>query len=100
MNSAKCIALIVPKWQCLNPHIFMKNDRRLNIFSNLGSAKDYLLNDIKKFCQKGLAKKSKKKPTRAQIFRYESRKNNFCSYLVFANEHTLQFPKIIYEYKS
>ena len=61
----------------------MKNDHRWNIFSNLSSGQQYLLNDIKKFRQKRLVKKSKfvwrkKNPPRAQIFRYfrtESRNN-------------------------
>ena len=30
-------ALIVPKWSSLNPHNFMKNYHRGNIFSNLSS---------------------------------------------------------------
>ena len=46
----------------------MKNDHRWNIFSNLSSGQQYLLNDIKNFRQKWLVKKSKfvwrkKKPT-------------------------------------
>ena len=62
----------------------MKNDHRWNIFSNLSSGQQYFLNDIKKFRQKWLVKKSKfvwrkKNPPRAQIFRYfhiESRNKN------------------------
>ena len=60
-----------------------KNDHRKNIFLNLSSGQQYLSNDIKKFHQKWLVKKSKfvwrkKNPHRAQIFRYfriESRNN-------------------------
>ena len=57
-----------PKWQSLNPHNFTKNDHRWNIFSNLSSGQQYFLNDIKRFRQKWLVKKSKfvwrkKKPT-------------------------------------
>ena len=67
------------------PHNFTKNDHRWNIFSNLSSGQQYLSNDIKKFRQKWLDKKSKfvwrkkKNPPRAQIFRYfriESRNNH------------------------
>ena len=84
-------ALIVPnwpKWQSLNPHNFTKNDHGWNIFSNLSSGQQYLLNDKKRFRQKWLVKKSKlvwrkRNPPRAQIFRYfriESRnKNDFIS---------------------
>ena len=64
-----------PKWKSLNPHNFTKNDHRWNIFSNLSSGQQYLLNDIKKFRQNSLVNKSKfvwrkKNPPRAQIFRY------------------------------
>ena len=65
-------------------HKLSKNGHGCNIFSNLSSGQHYLLNDIKKFRQKWLVKKSKfvrrkKNPPRAQIFRYfciESRNNN------------------------
>ena len=48
-----------PKWQSLNPRNFTKNDHRWNIFSNLSSGQQWLLNDLKKFRQKWLVKKSK-----------------------------------------
>ena len=47
-------ALIVPnwpKWLCLNPHNYTKNDqftKKMIIFSNLSSEQQYLLNDKKK----------------------------------------------------
>ena len=64
-----------PKWQSLNPHNFTKIDHRWFIFSNLSSGRQYFSNDVKKFRQKWLVKKSKfvwrkKNPPRAQIFRY------------------------------
>ena len=75
----------------------MKNDHRWNIFSNLSSRQQYLSNDIKKFRQKWLVKKSKfvwrkKNPPRAQIFRYfriKSR-NNYIFIAVCKNFLTLK----------
>ena len=49
-------ALIVSNWPktpSLKPHNFLKNSHRKNIFSNLSSGQQYLLNDLKNSVRNG-----------------------------------------------
>ena len=64
----------LPKMAIFKPPNFTKNDHSWNIFSNSSSGQQYFSNDIKKFRQNWLVKKSKvvwrKNPPRAQKLRY------------------------------
>ena len=79
-----------------------------NIFSNLSLGQQYLLNDIKKFRQKWLVKKSKfvwrkKNPPRAQIFRYfriESRNNKLLHTVVRLAQESLLIWLITWDLQS